>query len=291
MRRRIALGGALLLVFLGKGVQAAESDADKSKSVITLENAWNQAEEQHDWVALKLLLAEEFVYTDYDGRFMHRDEWLKKVKDVPKQWNFRALVNVVQDARAYGNTVVVTDVGQHQMWEAQYYKHEDPRSLITSGGLGTMGFALPAAIGAKVARPEAEVWVVVGDGGFQMTMCELATIVQENLKINIAIINNGFLGMVRQWQEFFYERNYQATPLLNPDFANMAEAYGIRNAKVTERSQVVPAVQAARQHDGPMLLNFHVEQEDTVYPMVAAGAALHEMIRRPSPIVETAADE
>jgi acetolactate synthase-1/2/3 large subunit len=177
------------------------------------------------------------------------------------------------------------------MWEAQYYKHEDPRSLITSGGLGTMGFALPAAIGAKVARPEAEVWVVVGDGGFQMTMCELATIVQENLKINIAIINNGFLGMVRQWQEFFYERNYQATPLLNPDFAKVAAAYGIRNATVTERSQVVPTVQAARQHDGPMLINFHVEQEDTVYPMVAAGAALHEMIRRPSPIVETATDE
>ncbi len=189
------------------------------------------------------------------------------------------------------NTVVVTDVGQHQMWEAQYYKHEEPRSLITSGGLGTMGFALPAAIGVKVARPEAEVWVVVGDGGFQMTMCELATVVQENLKINIAIINNGFLGMVRQWQEFFYERNYQATPLLNPDFAKIAGAYGIQNATVTERSQVVPAVQSARQHDGPVLINFQVEQEDTVYPMVAAGAALHEMIRRPSPIVETAADE
>ena len=124
-----------------------------------------------------------------------------------------------------------------------------------------------------------------------MTMCELATIVQENLKINIAIINNGFLGMVRQWQEFFYERNYQATPLLNPDFAKVAAAYGIRNATVTERSQVVPTVRAARQHDGPMLINFHVEQEDTVYPMVAAGAALHEMIRRPSPIVETATDE
>ena len=112
-----------------------------------------------------------------------------------------------------GETVVVTDVGQHQMWEAQYYKHEKARSLITSGGLGTMGFALPAAIGAKVARPEADVWVVVGDGGFQMTLCELATIVQEKLKVNIAIINNGFLGMVRQWQEFFYERNYAATPL------------------------------------------------------------------------------
>jgi acetolactate synthase-1/2/3 large subunit len=190
-----------------------------------------------------------------------------------------------------GDTVVVTDVGQHQMWEAQYYKHEKPRSLITSGGLGTMGFALPAAVGAKVARPEAEVWVVVGDGGFQMTLCELATIVQEKLKVNIAIINNGFLGMVRQWQEFFYDRNYAATPLLNPDFAKLGEAYGIRSMTITERSQVVPSVRAAREHDGPVLMNFRVEQEDTVYPMVAAGASLNEMIRRPSKIVETAADE
>jgi acetolactate synthase-1/2/3 large subunit len=190
-----------------------------------------------------------------------------------------------------GEALVVTDVGQHQMWEAQYYHHNHPRSLITSGGLGTMGFAVPAGIGAKVARPDSEVWVIVGDGGFQMTMCELATIVQEKLNLKIAVINNGFLGMVRQWQEFFYDRNYQATPLLNPDFAKVAEAYGIRNATVTQRSQVVPTVQAARQHDGAVLINFHVEQEDTVYPMVAAGAALHEMIRRPSPIVETAADE
>jgi acetolactate synthase-1/2/3 large subunit len=122
-------------------------------------------------------------------------------------------------------------------------------------------------------------------------MSELATIVQENLKVNIAIINNGFLGMVRQWQEFFYERNYQATPLLNPDFGKLADAYGIRNMTVTQRSEVVPTVRSARQHDGPVLINFKVEQEDTVYPMVAAGASLHEMIRRPSPIVETAADE
>ena len=234
-----------------------------------------------------------------------RGEWLGFIDGLKGNSAVRDIQNLPDSGHLYAahvindlwreargsNTVVVTDVGQHQMWEAQYYKHEEPRSLITSGGLGTMGFALPAAIGAKVARPEAEVWVVVGDGGFQMTMCELATIVQENLKINIAIINNGFLGMVRQWQEFFYERNYQATPLLNPDFAKVAGAYGIRNATVTQRSQVVPAVQSARQHDGPVLINFQVEQEDTVYPMVAAGAALHEMIRRPSPIVETAADE
>jgi acetolactate synthase I/II/III large subunit len=234
-----------------------------------------------------------------------RSEWLDSIDRLKGDSAVRDIQNLPDSGHLYaahvindlwrqtrdGNTIVVTDVGQHQMWEAQYYKHERPRSLITSGGLGTMGFALPAAIGAKVACPDAEVWVIVGDGGFQMTMCELATIVQENLKIHIAIINNGFLGMVRQWQEFFYDRNYAATPLLNPDFARLADAYGIRSATISERSDVVPAVQSARQHDGPMLINFKVEQEDTVYPMVAAGAALNDMIRRPSPIVETADDE
>ncbi len=221
------------------------------------------------------------------------DAAVRDIQNLPDTGHLYAahVINDLWRETRGGDVIVVTDVGQHQMWEAQYYKHETPRSLITSGGLGTMGFALPAAIGAKVARPEAEVWVVVGDGGFQMTMAELATVVQEKLKINIAIINNGYLGMVRQWQEFFYERNYQATPLLNPEFGKVADAYGIRNMTVTERAQVVPAVQAARAHSGPVLLDFKVEQEDTVYPMVAAGSALHEMIRRPSPIVETAEDE
>ncbi|PYX28667.1 MAG: biosynthetic-type acetolactate synthase large subunit [Acidobacteria bacterium] len=234
-----------------------------------------------------------------------RSEWLDNIDRLKGDSAVRDIQNLPDSGHLYAahvihdlwhetrdaDTVVVTDVGQHQMWEAQYYKHERPRSLITSGGLGTMGFALPAAIGAKVARPEAEVWVVCGDGGFQMTMPELATIVQENLKVHIAIINNGYLGMVRQWQEFFYEKNYQATPLLNPDFAKLGEAYGIRSMTVSKRSQVVPAVRSARQHDGPVLINFRVEQEDTVYPMVAAGASLHDMIRRPSPLVETADDE
>src|SRR5437764_2969198 len=221
------------------------------------------------------------------------DSAVRDIQKLPDNGHLYAahVINDLWRETRNGNAVVVTDVGQHQMWEAQYFKHEKPRSLITSGGLGTMGFALPAAIGAKVARPEADVWVVVGDGGFQMTLCELATIVQEKLKVNIAIINNGFLGMVRQWQEFFYERNYAATPLLNPDFAKLGEAYGIRSMTVSERSQVIPSVRAASEHDGPVLINFKVEQEDTVYPMVAAGASLHEMIRRPSKIVETAADE
>ncbi len=232
-----------------------------------------------------------------------RSPWLAHIQELKGDSAVRDIQNLPDSGHLYaahvindlwretrGRAVVVTDVGQHQMWEAQYYRHEEPRSLITSGGLGTMGFALPAAIGAKFAQPDAEVWVVAGDGGFQMTMAELATLVQEKIKINIAIINNGYLGMVRQWQEFFYDRQYTATPLLNPDFVKLAEAFGIRGITVRQRSQVSAAVEEARRDPGPVLLDFQVEQEDSVYPMVPAGGDLHKMIRRPSPIVETAAD-
>ena len=181
-----------------------------------------------------------------------------------------------------GNAVVCTDVGQHQMWEAQYYKHDAPRTLITSGGLGTMGFALPAAIGAKLARPEAEVWAIAGDGGFQMTQCELATLQQEKLDIKIAVINNGYLGMVRQWQEFFYDKRYASTPMLSPDFVKLAGAYDIAAARVKQRQDVIPTVEAARRSGVATLIEFQVEKEDSVYPMVPAGSDLHDMIRRPS---------
>jgi len=219
------------------------------------------------------------------------DTAVRDIRNMPDEGHLYA-AHVIHDLwnATNGRALVVTDVGQHQMWEAQYYHHDVPRSLITSGGLGTMGFALPAAIGAKVARPNAEVWAIVGDGGFQMTMAELATIAQEGIDINIAIINNGYLGMVRQWQEFFYERRYAATPLLSPDFVKVAEAYGLRGIAVRKREDVIPAVTAARRARETVVVEFAVEQEDTVYPMVPAGAALHQMIRRPSPIAETGAD-
>jgi len=194
-----------------------------------------------------------------------------------------------------GNALVVTDVGQHQMWEAQYYKHDHPRKLVTSGGLGTMGFALPAAIGAKFAQPNEEVWVIAGDGGFQMTAAELSTLAQEGVKVNVAIINNGYLGMVRQWQQFFYGGRYSATPMRSPDFVKLADAHGLLGLRVTKRSEIPEAIERARAEAGTVVIDFRVEQEDSVYPMVPSGADLHDMIRRPavsgSPIAETGADK
>ena len=217
---------------------------------------------------------------------------VRDIKNLPDSGHLFA-AHVIHDLwRATGGkAIVVTDVGQHQMWEAQYYKHDVPRSLITSGGLGTMGFALPAAIGAKMARPDQEVWVIAGDGGFQMTASELSTITQEKIKINIAIINNGYLGLVRQWQEFFYESNYACSPILSPDFVKLADAHGVPGSTVRTRGEVAAAVNAAREATGPYLINFLVEKEDAVYPMVGPGAALDEMIRRPAnghnPLLET----
>jgi len=189
-----------------------------------------------------------------------------------------------------GRALVVSDVGQHQMWEAQYYRHEQPRKLITSGGLGTMGFALPAALGARFAAPHDEIWVVVGDGGFQMSAAELATCAQEGKKLNVAIINNGYLGMVRQWQEFFYGGRYVATPLRAPDFVKLAEAHGLVGLRVERREDLESVVAQARAEPGTVVIDFRVVADDSVYPMVPANAALGEMIRRPSPLVERADD-
>ncbi|MBN1977587.1 MAG: biosynthetic-type acetolactate synthase large subunit [Anaerolineae bacterium] len=192
-------------------------------------------------------------------------------------------VNAIYEA-TQGQAIMVTDVGQHQMWAAQYYRSDQSNYFVSSGGLGTMGFGLPAAIGAQVGCPDREVWAIIGDGGFQMTMHDLATLNQENLPVKIALSNNGYLGMVRQWQELFYEQRYEATHLwANPDFVKLVEAYGIRTWRATNLNEAVRAVEEARAHAGPAFIDFQIipeGDEGNVYPMVAAGRALDDMIRR-----------
>lgn len=190
-----------------------------------------------------------------------------------------------------GRAVVVTDVGQHQAWAAQCYPDSEPHAWITAGGLGSMGFALPAAIGAKLARPDAEVWAVVGDGGFQMTQAELATLVQEGIKVNIAIINTGVPGMVRQWQPIPHDRRYSATPLSSPDFVKIADAHGLPGVHVSTGDQALAAIRHARASAGPVLIDFHVVLEDAVDPMAVPGPALNELIHSPrSALAESGAD-
>lgn len=222
--------------------------------------------------------------------------WINRIRDWQEDADERDILKhdtsdqlltpqVINDLWKYtdGNALTVSDVGQHQMLEAQYYPHQRPAMMLTSGGLGTMGFGLPAAIGAKFGQPNEEVWAIIGDGGFQMTLVELATARQENININIAVINNNFLGMVRQWQELFYDKRYNATPMFTPDFCKLAEAYGIPSMRVTKREQVQDSVDFARSIEGPVLIEYMVEKEEMVYPMVAAGADLHDMKRRPKP--------
>jgi acetolactate synthase I/II/III large subunit len=175
-----------------------------------------------------------------------------------------------------GEAIIVTGVGQHQMWSAQYFFYNKPNSFISSGGLGTMGFELPGAIGAKVAAPDETVWCIAGDGSMQMNIQELGTIAQEKLDIKIALMNNGYLGMVRQWQELFYKRNYSGSILWNPDFIKIADAYGIPAIRVTDKKLVNVAIEKAMDHKGPFLLDFAVEPEENVFPIVPPGASLTE---------------
>jgi acetolactate synthase I/II/III large subunit len=177
-----------------------------------------------------------------------------------------------------GDAIVATGVGQNQMWAAQHYIFDKPNTFITSGGLGTMGFGLPAAMGAKVGCPDSTVWCVDGDGSFQMTMQELTTLVQDKINVKIAILNNGYLGMVRQWQELFYDKNYVSTPLSCPDFVKIAEASCIPGLRVTRKDDVVGAIVQAMEYDGPFLIDFVVRPEENVFPMVPPGAALTEVI-------------
>lgn len=221
-------------------------------------------------------------------------EWLSQISTWRSESDERDILAWPDDGKLYvahvlrdlwkttqGESIITTDVGQHQMWAAQYYYMEHPYRLITSGGSGTMGFGLPSAIGSWFAHPDQEIWAVVGDGGFQMTQAELSTAVQEGANIKIALMNNNFLGMVRQWQEFFFEKRYSAVQLHNPDFVKVAEAHGVSGMRVTTPEEVLPAIKFARQTPGPVLLEFRVEKEEAVYPMVPTGADLDAMIRRP----------
>lgn len=220
-------------------------------------------------------------------------EWLKQIAEWRGESEQRDILNRETDAlippyvmrqiwhTTRGDALMVSDVGQNQMWEAQYFLHDRYRGLITSGGLGTMGFALPAAVGAQIGCPDSQVWVTVGDGGIQMNIQELATVVQEKLPLKIAILNNGYLGMVRQWQQMFFDKRYSGTPISSPDYLKIAEAYGIPARRVTCKTDVIPTLEYARQTPGPVLMEFCVAGEENVYPMVPAGGSISDMLRRP----------
>jgi acetolactate synthase-1/2/3 large subunit len=188
-----------------------------------------------------------------------------------------AIVAAIERAGGERSTIV-TDVGQHQMWVAKLYRYRRPNTHITSGGLGTMGFAVPAAMGVKLARPHDDVWAISGDGGFQMNMQEIATMVQEGIPVKLAVFNNGYLGMVRQWQEFFHERRYSATPIWSPDYVKLAAAYGIPGWRVRRADELDEAVAQASAAPGPVLVEFVIEQEANVFPMIPPGATLSEVI-------------
>ena len=223
-----------------------------------------------------------------------RTEWLQEIdrlRDEHPSYRIREsdgllpqyVVRELSDATE-GNAIVVTGVGQHQMWAAQHYRFTEPGTWLTSGGLGTMGFEVGAAMGAAMGRPDKTVWSIAGDGGFQMTMAELATIVENRVPVKFAILNNNYLGLVRQLQDLFNDGLRVASAYSgNPDFVKLAEAYGVWATRVTERGQVRQAIDGAMAHDGPALIDFMVEPEENVYPHVPAGESVAEMLEGPAP--------
>ncbi len=217
--------------------------------------------------------------------------WINEIRDweaednariaaIPRDTTSPDPISIIEaiHAETQGEAIIVTDVGQHQMWTARHYTWTRPNSHITSGGLGTMGFSLPAAMGVKMGMPDTPVWVVAGDGGIQMNIQELATLKQEGLSIKVAIMNNGYLGMVRQWQQFFHSRNYSETPISGPDYVQLAAAYGLKGIRVTKREEVAEAVHQAMEEEGTVIIDFVIESEANVYPMVAPGSAITNMI-------------
>ena len=215
------------------------------------------------------------------------NEWLKHVEALKKKYpmSFKDKKKVLPqyviqqiDEITSGEAIICTEVGQHQMWAAQWYNYTQPRTFVSSGGLGTMGFGFPAAIGAKLGRPEKTVFNIAGDGSIQMNIQELATCVANKINVKVAILNNGYLGMVRQWQELFYKRRYSHTPITSPDFVKLAESYGAVGIRVTKKEEVKPALKKAIETDNTVFIDFIVEEEENVYPMVPAGEAINNIL-------------
>jgi acetolactate synthase I/II/III large subunit len=247
---------------IGKNVAANVPVVGDIKSVLTALNTEIERREHVDWLSQ----IEQWRYEHPSLDIRQSDELLPQY-----------IVHQIDEA-TQGDALVVTGVGQNQMWAARYFVYTKPNSLISAGGLGPMGFELPAAMGVKVGRPEEVVWCVAGDGGFQMTIQELATLTQENIAVKIAIMNNGYLGMVRQWQELFYGRRYVGTKLWNPDFVKIAEAYDIPGVRVKRREEVMPAIQQAMEHPGAFLIDFLIEPEENIYPIVPPGKSLADFL-------------
>jgi len=256
---------------IGKNVRVDVPIVGDAKAVLSELNKVLVSTEHVDWVRRL-----------DDWRREHPSTDIRDCEGLLPQFVIRKIYDITK-----GEAIIVAGVGQNQMWAAQHYWYDKPNSMLSSGGLGTMGFELPAAMGAKIGLPHETIWCVAGDGGFQMTIQELATIVQEKVAVKIAILNNGYLGMVRQWQELFYGRRYVATPLSGPDFAKVAEAYGLPGLRVTHKAEVVPAIEQAMNEQGPFLIDFRIEPEENVYPMVPPGASLAELIEEPKKEVTT----
>ncbi len=250
---------------IGKNLKITVPIVGDCKNVLTELNKLVESQPRVEWI-------KEIEQLRHD----HPSHTIRETEALIPQYVIRQIYEITK-----GKATIVTGVGQHQMWSAQHYIYDKPNSLVSSGGLGTMGFELPAGMGAKVGIPNEIVWTIAGDGGFQMTIQELATIVQENIGLKIAIMNNGYLGMVRQWQELFYQRRYVSTPLAGPDFLKVAEAYGIPAIRVEHKIDVIPAIQKAMETDGPFLIDFRIEPEENVFPMVAPGAAIAEVMEEP----------
>ncbi len=250
---------------IGKNVRPAAAIHCDLKAGLTELNKHVKPKERSAW----------FEWID-DMRRNHPSITIRETDEVLPQY---VIDSIYRETK--GDCIICTGVGQHQMWAAQYFWYDKPNSFVTSGGLGTMGFEVPAAMGAQVAAPDETVWSICGDGGFMMTMQELATIAEYNWPIKFAIINNGTLGMVRQWQELFYGNNTVSTPLKNPDFVKLAEAFGIKGLRAERKDQVAPVIHAAMEHDGPVVVDFRVTYDENLYPMVPPGASLDETIEVP----------